>query len=306
MRNIPVTRKKAMPEEPKVTCPVCGDTEKEKDYRPETGMCSRCRDYLAPERGGVDHGRFMIRTKTWDGQNGRRIASIRPRGFWSETIEVREQLRHSYNPDTKDIEKSWEYSTPARDGSSPRSIPLREPKTPRVVELLRNAIEWQALLESGKIANQADIARREGITRARVTQVMGLLRLCPEIREQILSLPDVAHRPAVTERMLRALRPSPITAVSFRSFTGSWRTGSGNGWRIRKPDDPSDGCDDPRRKRVVDRAAYPFLPCSARYATIASRSAGDGASTPPIIGIPGIIDIRANIRPATAGHSSAV
>ena len=42
----------------------------------------------------------------------------------------------------------------------------RELKTPRVVvDLLRKAIEWQALLESGKIANQTDIARREGIIR---------------------------------------------------------------------------------------------------------------------------------------------
>ena len=47
--------------------------------------------------------------------------------------------------------------------------PPKEPKTPRVVELLRKAIEWQALLETGKIANQAEIAREEGVTRARVT-----------------------------------------------------------------------------------------------------------------------------------------
>ena len=58
---------------------------------------------------------------------------------------------------------------------------LREPKTPRVVELLRKAIEWRALLESGDAANQTDIARKEGITRARVTQIMGMLRLAPEI-----------------------------------------------------------------------------------------------------------------------------
>ncbi|MFQ5831048.1 MAG: hypothetical protein ACE5JD_18150 [Candidatus Methylomirabilia bacterium] len=47
--------------------------------------------------------------------------------------------------------------------------PPREPKTPRVVELLQKAIEWQALLESGEASNQAEIARREGITPARVT-----------------------------------------------------------------------------------------------------------------------------------------
>jgi hypothetical protein len=68
--------------------------------------------------------------------------------------------------------------------------PPKEPRTPRVVELLRKALEWQALLASGEALNKSDIARREGITRARVTQVMGLLRLAPEIREHLLSLPD--------------------------------------------------------------------------------------------------------------------
>src|SRR3972149_3105202 len=71
--------------------------------------------------------------------------------------------------------------------------------------LLRKAIEWQTLLESGKIANQADIARREGISRARVTQVMGMLRLAPAIQEQILFMPAVARHPSVSERMLRSI-----------------------------------------------------------------------------------------------------
>jgi hypothetical protein len=83
--------------------------------------------------------------------------------------------------------------------------PPTEPKTPRVVELLRQALEWQALLESGEVANQAEIARREGITWARVTQVMGMLRLAPEIQDHILSMPDAVRRPALTERALRPI-----------------------------------------------------------------------------------------------------
>jgi hypothetical protein len=86
--------------------------------------------------------------------------------------------------------------------------PAREPKAPRVVKLLRKAIEWKVLLESGKIASQAEIARREGITRARVTQIMGMLRLAPEIQEQILYMPDATRHSLVTERMLR-----PIGAI---------------------------------------------------------------------------------------------
>ncbi|MBI4446316.1 MAG: hypothetical protein HY645_10450, partial [Acidobacteria bacterium] len=91
---------------------------------------------------------------------------------------------------------------PAKDRNRKPPKPLQ---TPRVVELLRKAREWQALLESGQLPNQAAIARREGITRARVTQVMGMLRLAPQIQQHILSMPDMAGRPALTERALRPI-----------------------------------------------------------------------------------------------------
>jgi hypothetical protein len=81
--------------------------------------------------------------------------------------------------------------------------PPRDLKTPRVAELLRKAIEWKTLLRSGETINQADIARQEGITCARVTQIMGMLRLAPEIQEKILTPADTLHRRPVTERMLR-------------------------------------------------------------------------------------------------------
>jgi hypothetical protein len=87
--------------------------------------------------------------------------------------------------------------------------PQKVAKTPRVVELLRKAIEWQALLESGKVASQAEIASREGVTRARVTQIMGMLKLAPLIQEKIFTSPGTLHSRPVTERMLR-----PIGAIA--------------------------------------------------------------------------------------------
>ena len=48
------------------------------------------------------------------------------------------------------------------------------------------AMEWQRQLDAGEVDTQAEIARREGVTRARVTQVMAMPRLAPEIREHIL------------------------------------------------------------------------------------------------------------------------
>jgi hypothetical protein len=96
--------------------------------------------------------------------------------------------------------------------------PPKAPRTPRVVELLRKALEWQALLASGVAPNQADIARQEGITRARVTQVMGLLRLAPEIQQHILSMSDAVRRPAITERALRPITQLDVCAQQIQQF----------------------------------------------------------------------------------------
>lgn len=99
--------------------------------------------------------------------------------------------------------------------------PPKSQRTPKVVELLRKAIEWKTLLETGRIATQADIARQEGVTRARVTQIMGMLQLAPEIREHILSLPDDAHRPPITERILRPIETIINHRDQLREFRRS-------------------------------------------------------------------------------------
>jgi len=96
--------------------------------------------------------------------------------------------------------------------------PHKEPKTPRVVDLLRKAIEWKGLLETGEIASQADIARQEGVSRARVTQVMGMLRLATEIQEHILSMPVMVPRPSVSERALRPIEPITDCRDQLREF----------------------------------------------------------------------------------------
>jgi len=69
-----------------------------------------------------------------------------------------------------------------------KARPPPPPKTvgpPPIVETLRKAIAWRRQLDAGEVPNQAAIARREGITRARVTQVKRLLRLASEIRWDI-------------------------------------------------------------------------------------------------------------------------
>lgn len=58
-------------------------------------------------------------------------------------------------------------------------------------------------MEAGSV-NKAELARENGMSRAHVTQIMNLLKLAPEIREEILNLPDKEQR-FFTERRLRKI-----------------------------------------------------------------------------------------------------
>ena len=62
-------------------------------------------------------------------------------------------------------------------------------RIPRLSRLMALAIHFDNLIRQGGIYNQADLAQLGHVSRARVTQVMNLLHLAPDIQEQILSLP---------------------------------------------------------------------------------------------------------------------
>ena len=81
---------------------------------------------------------------------------------------------------------------------------------PRVSRLMALAIRFDQLISDGVVADQAELARLGNVTRARVTQIMNLLNLAPDIQAAILFSPPVElGRDPVTERDLR-----PIVAVA--------------------------------------------------------------------------------------------
>ena len=88
-----------------------------------------------------------------------------------------------------------------RDGPKPRR---ERGHIPRVARLLGLAHHFQALLTQGVFGSQTELAQVAGLTRARITQIMNLLFLAPDIQEEILFLPRVTKgRDSVTERDLR-------------------------------------------------------------------------------------------------------
>ena len=79
-------------------------------------------------------------------------------------------------------------------------------RLPRITKLMALAIRFDQLIRDGHITDQAELARLGHVTRARITQIMNLLNLAPEIQEAILFLPRLEQgRASVTERELRAL-----------------------------------------------------------------------------------------------------
>ena len=67
------------------------------------------------------------------------------------------------------------------------------------------AQEWQEALNRGEAASRADLARRLGVSRARVTQVLGLLTLSSEALRRVRVLGDPLERPVIAERQLRRI-----------------------------------------------------------------------------------------------------
>jgi hypothetical protein len=78
-------------------------------------------------------------------------------------------------------------------------------RLPRVARLLALAHKLAGLLRQGSIADYASLARLGQVSRARITQIMNLLHLAPDIQEQILFLPPTLH--GRDPLLLRQLQP---------------------------------------------------------------------------------------------------
>lgn len=81
-----------------------------------------------------------------------------------------------------------------------------ETKRPlRVARMLALAHQCEALIAAGVVADRAELARVLGFTRARVTQLLDLTLLAPDIQEEILNAQVDPSRETVTERLLRGI-----------------------------------------------------------------------------------------------------
>jgi hypothetical protein len=97
-----------------------------------------------------------------------------------------------------------------RRGEAPPQPPPVFGRVPRVARLMALAIRMQGLIDAGEVRDYAELARLGHVTRARVTQIMNLLNLAPDIQEDILFLPLVeSGRDPIREWQIRPIAGVP-------------------------------------------------------------------------------------------------
>lgn len=135
----------------------------------------------------------------------------------------------------KDRGLEAEYRVEITTGSAGQKKAVRVPRDPapaartgrgpcRLARLLALAYHFDDMIRDGTVQDQAEIARLMRVTRARVTQVMTLLLLAPDIQEEILFHESVGGlREPIRERLVR-----PI------AFIPHWRLQRKSWYRLRE------------------------------------------------------------------------
>src|SRR3954464_18853 len=121
----------------------------------------------------------------------------------------------SYHSDTRRVSAELEDAlrldfslpVPMRPGvrRTGEEAPLRG-RTPRISPLMALAIRFDGLLWQGAVRNYRELAEAGHVSRTRLSQILQLNHLAPEIQEQLLFLPPIRRGPdPLLERHLRAV-----------------------------------------------------------------------------------------------------
>ena len=72
-----------------------------------------------------------------------------------------------------------------------KPAPVPSGRVPRVARLMALALRFEQLIRTGTVRDYAQLARLGQVSRARLTQIMNLLHLAPDLQEEILFLAPV-------------------------------------------------------------------------------------------------------------------
>lgn len=105
----------------------------------------------------------------------------------------------------------------AEEPMSEPAEPVRRPA--RVAQMLALAHALENAIDEGFYENRAEVASVLGLTRARITQFLGLTMLAPDIQEELLFLEAIDGVEPLSVRALRPIARMP----SWSEQRDAWR-----------------------------------------------------------------------------------
>jgi DNA invertase Pin-like site-specific DNA recombinase len=148
-------------------------------------------------------GKVDFRGQIYQGEHG----AIVEDGIWQRVQSLLEVVGSSAGQTREPLTQSPSNRRRASQQRS-ESVPSR---LPRISRLLALAMKFEGLIQQGVVKDYAELARLGQVSRARITQIMNLLNLAPDIREQILFFPrELAGNQRIRETTIRTLSAEVI------------------------------------------------------------------------------------------------
>ena len=156
-------------------------------------------------------GQVQYEGKTYAGEQ----AGIVEESVWREAqkLQAEERVRLSSKEGSRvRRERGWEV----------QSEPLPQ-RVPRITRLMALALKFEQMIRQAVVNDFTELAALGRVSRSRVTQIMNLLNLAPDIQEQILFLKaEAAEQSGICEPSIRRL-----------SLVGQRQSGSnGSNWGL--------------------------------------------------------------------------
>ena len=122
--------------------------------------------------------------------------------FWLPGLDNCKNLSDSFRYKSKSLKKQRSSKTKKKEPPGPHPLHI--------------AKKFQHQIEAGSV-NKAELARRHGMSRARVTQIMNLLNLESRIKEEILNMSQPEQQ-YFTERKLRKIARLSSSTKQMQAF----------------------------------------------------------------------------------------
>lgn len=100
-------------------------------------------------------------------------------------------------------------------------LPKPVGRLPRITKFMALAVRFELLLAEGDVSDYAELARLGYVTRPRITQIMNLRLLAPDIQEELLFLARIeTGRAPVNLKQLQSITVEP----DWKKQRTKWKT----------------------------------------------------------------------------------